>query len=146
MTQSTSMAIMHLSTVVLELRWTSMEVVANHLELTTEKVSNWFKNRAIKDAKKAKKMQKIKNRYEMGFYNVNISSIQELDEKVKSMMTKSQNIPYGNICTVCGKEGMNTRTHIEANHLAGVAIPCIFCGNVFKSRQTLGEHRRKFHM
>ena len=53
----------------------------------------------------------------------------ELDEKVKSMMEKSQNmISVGkeegerrrtSICKVCGKEGQNVgiRDHIEAYHL-----------------------------
>jgi len=130
-------------------------VVANHLDLTVERVSNWFKNREIKDAKKAKSLLKIEESYEIEVFYVNISDIRELDEKVKSMMTKSQNlILYGNgshlkkaeICTVCGKEGNNIRAHIEAKHLAGVSIPCNLCGEVFKSRGTLAAHSRKHHM
>merc|ERR1712129_478066 len=56
-------------------------------------------------------------------WSVNISNAQELDAKVKSMMTKSENsIAKGTknfkkayICTVCGKEGIwpNIRNHIE---------------------------------
>jgi len=82
--------------------------------------------------------------------NVDISDVVELDEKVKSMMTKSQNsIPNGStgmkkadICTVCGKEGLGTniRNHIEANHLAGVSIPCNFCEKMFRTRKSLVRH------
>ena len=61
--------------------------------------------------------------------------LQELDEKVKSMMETSQNrLPNGpgraKICKVCGKEGqsMGIRDHIEANHLEGVSLPCNVCG------------------
>ena len=81
--------------------------------------------------------------------HVNITDVQELDAKVKSMMTKSQNIlPNRNrkadICTVCGKEGDGSiiRDHIEANHLEGVSLPCNYCGKKFRSRDYLKHHMR----
>jgi len=83
-------------------------------------------------------------------WSVNISDVQELDEKVKSMMTKSENtisngtkaLAKAAICTVCGKEGLGTniRKHIEANHLEGVSIPCNLCGNLFRTKQSLARH------
>ena len=72
-----------------------------------------------------------------------------LDQKVKSMMERSQNmIPSGKqadgtprrktalICKVCGKEGNPTaiRDHIEANHLEGISIPCDYCDKTFNAR------------
>jgi len=89
------------------------------------------------------------------FSRVKITDIKELDEKVKSMMTKSQNtIPNGShlftkadVCTVCGKEGKryNIRDHIEANHLEGVSIPCNFCEKRVRSRNALRFHTKKHH-
>jgi len=79
---------------------------------------------------------------------VNITDKQELDDKVKSMMTKSQNIGRNgrktDICTVCGKEGMgkDIMDHIEANHLEGVSLPCTYCEKTFRSRHTLRNHIR----
>jgi len=74
----------------------------------------------------------------------------ELDEKVKSMMEKSQNIiSLGNgqtrrasVCKVCGKEGqiVAIRDHIEANHLEGIILPCNFCAKTFRSRSYLRRH------
>ena len=58
----------------------------------------------------------------------------ELDEKVRSMMEKSQNnldnrhgCAY--LCKVCGKEGRDhvIKDHIEANHLEGIVNPCNLC-------------------
>ena len=75
--------------------------------------------------------------------------LQELDEKVKSMMEIGQNkIQSGekerrvHICKVCGKEGAGIaiRDHIEANHLEGVSLPCNICGKEFRSRQRLRQH------
>jgi len=84
--------------------------------------------------------------------NVNITDIKELDEKVKSIMTKSQNIlPNGqqkaDMCTVSGKEDFRTyiMNHIEANHLEGVSIPCNFCGKAFRSRNVQKVHTRRDH-
>ena len=86
--------------------------------------------------------------------------LQALDDKVNSMMEKSQNmIPNGKqangtpmrvtafICKVCGKEGQVTdiRNHIEANHLKGISIPCDHCGKACSSRNSLGIHKRRFH-
>ena len=75
--------------------------------------------------------------------------LQELDEKVKSMMETSQNIIHSGkdrqrtkICKMCGKEGqsMAIRDHIEANHLEGVSLPCNACGKEFRSRMNLRRH------
>ena len=91
--------------------------------------------------------------------NVVSGDLQELDEKVKSMMEKSQNLapsgPHGSkaqICKVCGKEGAGIaiRDHIEANHLEGVSLPCNTCGKEFRSRMILRKHKcnrkQKLHM
>ena len=87
--------------------------------------------------------------------------LQALDEKVKSMMGKSQNMitagkpkPNGtpkqetaSICKVCGKEDLatNIKNHIEANHLEGISLPCDHCENAFSSRNSLRWHKRRFH-
>ena len=86
--------------------------------------------------------------------------MQALDEKVKSIMAKSQNkIKIGTklngtpmfgrsfICKVCGKEGQftNIRDHIEAKHLEGISIPCNFCERTCISRYSLRYHTRRNH-
>ena len=66
--------------------------------------------------------------------------LQQLDEKVKSMIERSENLlPNGKekakICKLCGKEGsaITLRDHIEAHHLEGVSLPCDLCGKKFRS-------------
>ena len=82
------------------------------------------------------------------------SELQELSEKVKSMMEKSQStIKHGAktrvafTCKVCGKEGHNTdiKRHIEAAHIEGISIPCNFCDKRCTSRQTLRLHKTTHH-
>ena len=74
-------------------------------------------------------------------------NLQELDEKVKSMMQMSQNkMKSGRralICKVCGKEGEGRpiREHIEANHIEGISFPCNICGKISKSRSGLRKHK-----
>ena len=74
----------------------------------------------------------------------------ELEEKVKSMMEKSQNriadgSRFADVCKVCGKEGFgrNIKDHIEANHLEGIIIPCSLCNKTFRSRNSLRPHKRQ---
>ena len=76
--------------------------------------------------------------------------LEELDERVKSMMEKSQNrIASGHqisyLCKVCGKEGQgpNIKDHIEANHLEGIIIPCNLCDKTFRSRNGFRQHKRQ---
>ena len=78
---------------------------------------------------------------------------QELEQKVKSMMEKSQNsLSYrnakANICKVCGKEGAPNaiKDHIEANHLEGIVIPCNLCEKTFRSRNSFRQHKRNQHI
>ena len=75
-----------------------------------------------------------------------------LEEKVKSMMVKGQNLlasGYGKayVCNVCGKEGGNTaiKDHIEANHLEGIIVPCNLCDKSFRSRNALRKHKMRLH-
>ena len=76
----------------------------------------------------------------------------ELDQKVKSLMEKGQNMisvshdkgmmKKASVCKVCGKEGQAVaiRDHIEANHLDGIVLPCNFCEKTFRSRGSLRKH------
>ena len=76
---------------------------------------------------------------------------QELEERVKSMMEKSQNTLAHRpsirayICKVCGKEGQCNaiKDHIEANHLEGIVIPCNLCDRTFRSRDAFRHHKRR---
>ena len=76
--------------------------------------------------------------------------LEELEERVKSMMEKSQNKiangrEFAYRCRVCGKEGQATamKDHIEANHLEGIIIPCNLCDKTFRSRNALRMHKRQ---
>jgi len=78
-----------------------------------------------------------------------ITYLQDLDEKVKSLMEKSQNMTKigtkrADICTVCRKEGdtRQIKDHIEANHLEGVSIPCSLCEKTFRTRSASRRHVR----
>ena len=80
----------------------------------------------------------------------NSGVFEELDERVKSMMEKSQNkVADGSRfvyrCKVCGKEGFSTtiKDHIEANHLEGIVIPCNLCDKTFRSRNGFRQHKRQ---
>ena len=78
------------------------------------------------EPKSNKRMPNVQmdNERRIAIPNFVTGDMQELDEKVKSMMEISQNlIPSGRekakICKVCGKDGAGIaiRDHIEANHL-----------------------------
>ena len=76
--------------------------------------------------------------------------LDELEERVRSMMEKSQNkianvLQLADVCKVCGKEGQgrDIKEHIEANHLEGIIIPCNLCDKSFRSRNALRLHKRQ---
>ena len=84
--------------------------------------------------------------------NFDIGNMQELDEKVRSMMEKTGHLTADGarklyICKVCGKEGqsINIKQHVEAQHLEGVSIPCDLCDKIFRSRNNLSAHTRHNH-
>ena len=75
-------------------------------------------------------------------------------QKVKSLMKSSDNSDPNSksgsrtrICKICGQEGpvQDIKSHIEANHIAGISIPCDLCGKLFKSRNSLGSHKSQQH-
>ena len=72
--------------------------------------------------------------------------LQELDDKVNSMMEKLPRRSLDGhplyLCKVCGKESMigNMKHHIEQHHIQGVSIPCDHCEKTFRSRKMLATH------
>jgi len=79
---------------------------------------------------------------------------QELDDQIKSLMSKSGNfIKEGKhmikatICTLCGKEGKlsQIKDHIETNHVEGVSFPCNICEKICRSRKRMADHKRTNH-
>ena len=81
-------------------------------------------------------------------------NMDELDEKIKTMMYKGENeircgnkiiLPY--VCKVCGKQDKksNITSHIEANHLDNISIPCKVCEKTFKNRDSLKNHNYRSH-
>jgi len=78
----------------------------------------------------------------------------ELDEQVKSLMTKSENMVKvgsnmvsAHSCSLCGKEAVANviKDHIETNHLEGVIIPCNLCDKTFSSRNAFRVHKSRNH-
>merc|ERR1712129_653467 len=80
---------------------------------------------------------------------VAVTDMQDLDNKIKSMMMFSENHAGGNhgkarICKVCGKEGEMSQIfhHIEVNHITGVSYTCIICGTTTRSKNAMRKHTK----
>ena len=79
------------------------------------------------------------------------NDLKDLDEKIRSMMSTSQNRGtrgrLNKICSVCGKEGTykNIQDHIEAHHITGVSHSCKMCEKMFRSRHSLRNHMSSIH-
>ena len=120
-------------------------------EMTTNlpsKGEKWISNKRRNNFASQNELAIIESHQEKAVQNFVSGDLQELDEKVKSMMENSQNLtPNGRekakICKVCRKEGYNVgiRDHIEANHLQGVSLPCNICKKTFRSRKLLRTHK-----
>ena len=120
-------------------------------EMTTNlpsKGEKWISSKRRNNFASKNELAIIESHQEKSVQNFVSGDLQELDEKVKSMMENSQNLtPNGRekakICKVCRKEGYNVgiRDHIEANHLQGVSLPCNICEKTFRSRKLLRTHK-----
>ena len=84
--------------------------------------------------------------------NDNSVDLEDLEERVKSMMEKSENklangLQLADICKICGKEGKGNvvKAHIEANHLEGMTFPCNLCEKTSRSRHALNMHKFNYH-
>ena len=80
---------------------------------------------------------------------VNVES-HELDEQIRSMMSKSKTQLPGQsarTCNMCGKEGSwtNIWNHIETNHVTGISHSCNICGKTSRSRNGLAKHKGEYH-
>ena len=88
---------------------------------------------------------------QLNFTNNQIgTNLEDLNEKIKTMMTttaRSADGKYIATCNICGKEATagNLPNHIEANHIIGVSYPCHICGKVSKSRNALRMHKNRDH-
>ena len=152
----------------------SFLALAEELELkglrgkTTAKVPEEYpepKTQQLKTESQKSEASKSKIHFNKGFeqaadekalalidHTTNSTDMEGLDQQVKSMMTLSEKADkIGNriarICIVCGKEGdmTNIKSHIEANHITGISIPCGLCGQSFKSRNALRKHKSLQH-
>ena len=79
------------------------------------------------------------------------ANLDELDEKIKSMMTtadvRSRDGHKLSTCNICGKETPSNKmpSHIEAKHITGVSHPCNICGKTSRSREALRKHKHTYH-
>ena len=81
-------------------------------------------------------------------------NMNELDEKIETMMYKGENkvksenkmVP-AYVCKVCGKKNRRSylKNHIESNHLEGISFPCNRCEKTSKTRSALKFHNSHFH-
>ena len=114
----------------------------------------------ISNIEKAKNQISTKAHPEEGSLAPVLPDFQELDNQVQSLMEKGSNVVTSGkdkngketyrtafVCKVCEKEGqmVNIRTHIEANHLEGISLPCDFCKLMFRSRNALRMHMSARH-
>ena len=88
-------------------------------------------------------------------------NIQTLNEEIETMIGRGEKlVKCGSrlrngewrmgksyVCQVCGKEGKRTHitTHIEANHLNAIIIPCTVCKKTFRTRDSLRHHDSLCH-
>ena len=91
--------------------------------------------------------------------SVEVKDDQLFDEQINSMIEKSKNRVLNGkqngkdqylftiVCKVCGKEGKQNvkKAHIEAKHITGITHTCEICGNIFKTKHSLGVHKSVYH-
>ena len=69
----------------------------------------------------------------------------ELNQKIKSMMTKTEGMWSCHICQFTKKDKQVLQRHIEWRHIEGMYHPCNVCEKYFSSRHALQLHFSKNH-
>ena len=78
----------------------------------------------------------------------NVADYNEIDLKIKEY---GERLEDGNRrCTLCdkvvpGKNLTNFRHHVEKYHMEGLSFDCPYCDKTFRSRATLGMHKKRNH-
>ena len=70
---------------------------------------------------------------------------EELDDTIRSMMTRSDGQWSCNLCGKANKDKQAITFHIEGKHIEGVSHPCNQCGKQFRSRNSLAVHMSNIH-
>ena len=70
---------------------------------------------------------------------------EELDERIRSMMNRSDGQWSCNLCGKTHRDKQVVTFHIEAKHIEGVTHPCNKCGKLFRSRHSLAQHISSNH-
>ena len=83
------------------------------------------------------------------FVSANIS-VEDLKEKLDSLMERVNDGVNSWKCTLCGKINkeptkQNMRTHIETRHIEGLSFPCSQCDFVCKSNNAFYKHISRHH-
>ena len=74
-----------------------------------------------------------------------ISSLEELDQKVEESYSKDSNGLYAcHYCEKSLKKRCNIKEHVET-HLEGLSFPCKFCDAILRSRVSLRMHNKRQH-
>ena len=126
-------------------------------ESTTAEFRHEEKTETENDVKTAPRSLNVNPNFETKSSQVALVSVDanQLDEQIKSMMTRTENDinmgtrkVKGYACNVCGKEdqGPNIKQHIEANHItSNISHSCDICGKISRSRNGLRQHKVKEH-
>ena len=137
-----------------------MEQERNQHREPVYKSKDLFDHPPVKQIKKHKENVPSETSTELAITNQSKTVLLDIDEKVKSIMEKGQKMmPDGkqlngsakmktsHICKLCGKEGLPQRIklHIEASHLEGISIPCDVCGKTYPTRNSLSQHKNRYH-
>jgi len=69
-----------------------------------------------------------------------ITTIEEMDEKIQTVMSRVDGLWTCNICGKANRNRVNITTHIEGRHTEGVPVACTQCNQVFRNRDALRQH------
>ena len=82
--------------------------------------------------------------------NVKIAMTKEEKQNLKSKVNQHVERREDGLfqCNLCGKSANQKiviKNHIEARHLEGIEIPCPICGKIFRSNNSLIQHKFQYH-
>ena len=114
-----------------------------HMERTIEEFQETVENVVLKSPKKLKPLHEKIDVHPNTLVN-QLSSIDDVKAAVDELLERDGELWICKTCEKSSRDKSNMKKHVEI-HIEGLSFECQLCGQTFRSRDILSNHKKRFH-